>query len=185
MTYNPRILFVIESINLITRSQLFIPHRRACSFCQLERRRDRGTGSQLSSVRFCGVPISSRLRLHVFREDQASAASQWQPPSRPHPGLQVATPTPPSLPVTTPFRTLATLWTQYEPQLVALLWLLLKTLKSLLVPSWWHWQLAPLGSTEGALLRPLELLEDGFYFADSSLQGGGYEWLSHLVWGKA
>ena len=110
-------------------------------------------------------------------EDQASAASQWQPPSRPHPGLQVATPTTPlSLQVTTPFRTLATLWTQYEPQIVALLWLLLKTMKSCSsflgdTESW------PLWDQRGALWNCLKMDS----FADSSLRGGGYERLSHLL----
>ena len=110
-------------------------------------------------------------------EDQASAASQWQPPSRPHPGLQVATTTTPlSLPVTTPFRTLATLWTQYEPQIVALLWLLLKTMKSCssLLGDTESW---PLWDQRGALWNCLKMDS----FADSSLRGGGYERLSHLL----
>lgn len=101
-------------------------------------------------------------------EDQASAASQWQPPSRPHPGLQVATTTTPlSLPVTTPFsypgHSVDPIWASNRGSSVASA----QNDEILLVPSWWHWKLAPLGSTGG----PLELLEDGLFRWQLSARG--------------
>ena len=181
MTHNPRILFVIESINLVTTSQLFIPHRRICSFFQLpwfgiERRRDRGTGSQLSSVRSwaCGVPVSSR---EDSRRTRPALPPSGNPP--PVPTLAFKWQPPPPLLVSQlqrPFLTLATLWTQYEPQIVALLWLLLKTMKSCssLLGDTESW---PLWDQRGALWNCLKMDS----FADSSLRGGGYERLSHLL----